>query len=101
MSLCRRSSVNPTMTHRRKKSLVTPAGASVPFDVGELGDQADGLKPVALKDWILSKGDSYGSVYLLPFHSADSSEIQATSGYRYRIVGSNQPSAEKQFYTLR
>lgn len=89
----------------RKKSLDTH---QVLLEIDELTDEreaAEGLTPPTLKQWILSKGKSYGSVYLLPFaYKSDNEDSWSTkmapSGYRYRIVGTNQPSDQKHFYTL-
>ena len=56
----------------------------------------------AFYQFMNSQGQSYGSVYLLPFARQGEEESgQSPSGYRYSIVGTNQPSGEKHFYTLR
>lgn len=89
----------------QKKSFETH---QVLLEVDELTDQretTEGLTPVTLTQWILSKGQNYGSVYLLPFSSKRNEEEkqlrEVPSGYRYRIVGINQPSDQHHFYTLR
>ena len=81
------------------------SGLSLFLATEELSDPKEvkeGLTPVTLAKWIVSKGQSYGSVYLLPFFApGEEAGQQGTSGYRYAIVGTNQPSVEKHFYTLR
>lgn len=58
----------------------------------------NGLTPIFLAQWILSKGDNFGSVYLLPYLSGDD---DAAVGYRYRVTARIQTQQEKHFHTLR
>ena len=99
------SSTGSSSLHRKK----TEAGAQpgVLLEADQLNDESEakeGLTPITLTRWILSQGQSYGSVYLLPFvrqGEEDQQGGQGPSGYRYTIVGTNQPSGQKHFYTLR
>ena len=47
---------------------------------------------------ILSKGENFGSVYLLPFLSGDD---DAEVGYRYRVTARIQSQHQRHFHTLR
>ena len=94
------SSSTGSSSHRKKE-----AHSIVHLEADQLDDEREakeGLTPITLTRWILSQGQSYGSVYLLPFARQGEEEAgQSPSGYRYSIVGTNQPSGEKHFYTLR
>lgn len=103
---------NPLVRSLRAKSTSSSIGStskkrSEDFTKGivpeadELLEQCEaegGLTPVFLTEWILSKGEKFGSVYLLPFWSGDDdSEV----GYRYRVTARIQPQLERHFHTLR
>ena len=101
-SLRAKSNSSTGSSSHRKKSENYP---TFHLDADQLDDEREakeGLTPITLTRWILSQGRSYGSVYLLPFVRPGEEESgQTPSGYRYSIVGTNQPSGEKHFYTLR
>ena len=70
-------------------------------EADELLEQCEiqgGLTPVFLAEWILSKGENFGSVYLLPFLSGDD---DAEVGYRYRVTARIQSQHQRHFHTLR
>ena len=101
-SLRAKSNSSTGSSSHRKKSENHP---TFHLDADQLDDEREakeGLTPITLTRWILSQGKSYGSVYLLPFvRQGEEESGQTPSGYRYSIVGTNQPSGEKHFYTLR
>ena len=70
-------------------------------EADELLEQCEtqgGLTPVFLAEWISSKGEKFGSVYLLPFLSGDD---DTEVGYRYRVTARIQSQHERHFHTLR
>ena len=96
------SSTTTSSLHKRKSVEVQEAL----LEIKELADESesrDGYSPITLARWIISKGDSHGSVYLLPFEGEvghRESDDNLPLGYRYRISGTTQPLNVRQFYTL-
>ena len=99
-SLKAKSSSSNTSSLRKKSTDIQ----EVILSPEELTDELEatlGLTPITLAKWIVSKGQSYGSVYLLPFAHKQDEAGGGPAGYRYRIVATTQLSAEQHFYTLR
>ena len=93
-----KSSSSTTTGSQKRKSVEVQEALLEIKEIADESESKDGLTPITLARWIISKGESHGSVYLLPFEGQD--EENAQLGYRYRISGTTQPLHEKQFYTL-
>ena len=93
-----KSSSSTTTGSQKRKSVEVQEALLEIKEIADESESKDGLTPITLARWIISKGESHGSVYLLPFEGQEEENSQL--GYRYRISGTTQPLNEKQFYTL-